>query len=86
MATSTKDEPRKASAFNSYPYKHDEKKNAVDSEHPRWHIKPKLEVPRFDGNPFELPTYISPFKFLVHDQPLSDIKSDASTARSWWKY
>ena len=33
---------------------------------------PKLELPRFDGNPLEWPTFISLFKCLVHDQPLTD--------------
>ncbi|KAL9961563.1 hypothetical protein ACROYT_G030524 [Oculina patagonica] len=33
---------------------------------------PKLELARFDGNPLEWPTFISLFKCLVHDQPLTD--------------
>ena len=33
---------------------------------------PKLELPRFDGNHLEWPTFISLFKCLVHYQPLSD--------------
>ena len=33
---------------------------------------PKLELPRFYGNPLEWPTFISLFKCLVHDQPLRD--------------
>ena len=33
---------------------------------------PKLDLPRFDGNPLEWPTFISLFKCLVHDQPLTD--------------
>ena len=33
---------------------------------------PNLELPRFDGNPLEWPTFISLFKCLVHDQPLTD--------------
>ena len=33
---------------------------------------PKLELPKFDGNPLEWPTFISLFKCLVHDQPLTD--------------
>ncbi|KAL9972903.1 hypothetical protein ACROYT_G019294 [Oculina patagonica] len=33
---------------------------------------PKLELPRFDGNPLKWPTFIFLFKCLVHDQPLTD--------------
>lgn len=33
---------------------------------------PKLELPRFSGNSLEWPTFISLFKCLVHDQPLTD--------------
>ena len=33
---------------------------------------PKLGLPRFDSNPLEWPTFISLFKCLVHDQPLTD--------------
>ena len=33
---------------------------------------PRLELPRFSGNPLEWPHFISMFKCLVHDMPLTD--------------
>ena len=33
---------------------------------------PRLELPRFSGDPLEWPQFISLFKYLVHDQPLTD--------------
>ena len=33
---------------------------------------PRLELPRFSGDPLEWPQFISLFKCLVHDQPLTD--------------
>jgi len=33
---------------------------------------PRLELPRFSGDPPEWPQFISLFKCLVHDQPLTD--------------
>lgn len=33
---------------------------------------PRLELPTFSGNPLEWPTFISLFKCLVHDQPLTN--------------
>ena len=37
-------------------------------------LLPCLELPRFSGDPLEWPQFISPFKCLVHDQPLTDTK------------
>ena len=33
---------------------------------------PRLELPRFSGDPLEWPQFVSLFKCLVHDQPLTD--------------
>lgn len=33
---------------------------------------PRLELPRFSGNPLEWPHFMSMFKCLVHDMPLTD--------------
>ena len=33
---------------------------------------PKLKVPEFSGDPLEWPSFISLFKCLVHDQPITD--------------
>ncbi|KAL9975997.1 hypothetical protein ACROYT_G013226 [Oculina patagonica] len=33
---------------------------------------PRLELPRFSGDPLEWPQFVSLFKCLIHDQPLTD--------------
>ena len=46
---------------------------------------PRLELPRFSGDPLEWPQFISLFKCLVHDQPLTPKGFGWKCEESYWE-